>query len=344
MWECNIKPNDIEKIFKTSLVSTAHSICKAWASYNYREVLEDPIEVLDATLVYNSLIRRANMPITDKNWTYKNITKVWHIWYFDQKRYYTHEELMMEYDMRVDMLRYNSLKMAIPPIWKHIIKNCEIEQIVDREPPWSIIGRPFTRHMYWSLLEKRYLMSEHAMLSWEKDLGQSELEYTNQDIANLFVETKEQVRIPKLWLLQYRILTSTITTNVKRNKWNNSVSKLCAFCNEIPETMLHLFFDCKEVKVLWTKLENWIEHFLNIVINLDSKVIMLNNYSGPSKEIVNTLIVITKQYIYSSKCEGNKIEMINLINKFVYWFKVEQIAVSNTKQYKKFCKKWNHMF
>ena len=35
-------------------------------------------------------------------------------------------------------------------------------------------------------------------------------------------------------------------------------SNKCVFCNNVPETLQHLFYDCNKVQELWRNFEKWI--------------------------------------------------------------------------------------
>ena len=68
-----------------------------------------------------------------------------------------------------------------------------------------------------------------------------------------------------IWL-QYRIIHRILGVGVLLNKMAITQTNLCRICNSEPETLLHLFVNCKQVKNLWTSLEKWI--YTNVRIKL----------------------------------------------------------------------------
>ena len=52
----------------------------------------------------------------------------------------------------------------------------------------------------------------------------------------------------KLRYFQYRILSNRLTTNVKRKMYNPDISDICFFCSRHRETVIHIMWECKEVK------------------------------------------------------------------------------------------------
>ena len=80
--------------------------------------------------------------------------------------------------------------------------------------------------------------------------------------------------------------------------------------------------------------------FLNIQINLTPELIILNNYDGKCKHIVNTLIAIMKQFIYASKCFEEKPTFLDFMTKLSYWFYVDKIHAYNCDKVKSLHNKW----
>ena len=73
---------------------------------------------------------------------------------------------------------------------------------------------------------------------------------------------------------------------------------------------------------------------------LDLRVVILNNYKGSQKDLINTIILIAKQYIYSCTCTEKRLEFTVLYKKILDTFYSElQIALErdNVKAHNK---KW----
>ena len=67
---------------------------------------------------------------------------------------------------------------------------------------------------------------------WNMEL---KLGYTEEEYYELFPAFLRVIKPIKLRYLQYRILTHSLTTNVKRHKWNQEISDLCTFCKNSKE-------------------------------------------------------------------------------------------------------------
>ena len=140
------------------------------------------------------------------------------------------------------------------------------------------------------------------------------------------------------------MLNRTLTTNVLRNKWDKYFSSLCTFCNTYSETTVHLLYKCDLVCPLWKKLERIINYFYQIKLDIDLKLVLLNNYQGPGKEIVNLLVIIMKQFIYATKCAQDIPDFIKYMSKVSYWYRIGKQITLDTNKWKKVQKKWKNLF
>ena len=62
----------------------------------------------------------------------------------------------------------------------------------------------------------------------------------------------------KLRSFQIRLNLRSIVTNVQMHVLDTAFDNLHTFCREEPETLIHLFCDCKIVDVFWNNIFDWI--------------------------------------------------------------------------------------
>ena len=60
-------------------------------------------------------------------------------------------------------------------------------------------------------------------------------------------------------------------------------------------------YECKYIQPIWTALKKWFNYFFKIKVHFTPHVIICNDFQGKSKDLINTCILITKQYIYVKK-------------------------------------------
>ena len=109
---------------------------------------------------------------------------------------------------------------------------------------------------------------------------------------------------------QYRINHRILGTNSFLYKIRVIDSNICTFCNEQPETILHLFWSCPKSSQIWEDIRVWIKNELDIDIDFNCIDIIfgmsLETYSS-----INLIICIVKRYLYKqkmNKCIRNIIE------------------------------------
>ena len=306
IWECNISCQDINKLqIGMDNRSTLGSIWKAWAKLTYKETCLETEEILESMIWGNSLIRMRNQPIFDTKIVDSNIDKILDIFDPVTKKFHSFEQIIEIFGKKLNYLQYCGIRAAIPNLWKIVLKQENMQNVIDMETKVGKLDKGIntSRSNYWILLVKAYPPNQGARITWEKDLESPILE---EDWWEIFPNFLKQVKPAKLRCFQYRVLTRSLTVNTLRNKWDKTISAKCTFCKENDETIPHILFYCREVQELWKNIARTILYFLKVQIKLDVKTVILNNYKGPCKELINMLIVTLKQYIYAKKCFEEK--------------------------------------
>ena len=324
IWECNISEKDISKIFEPhSTTSPIYSIWRAWARATYRDTVENLEEVLNMSIWGNSLIRRQGKPIFNKEVIESKIDKIIDIYDPGSQRLMTIEQIVNTFGQILSPLLYQGIKVAIPTTWKVILRNELLHGPYEMETTVNSMGKieRVSKRIYWTLIEKEFLVSPGAKIIWQKDLGLMNLK--DKTWWEIFPKFIHQIKPTKLWWFQYRVLTRTLTTNERRSKWNSKISDKCTFCKRETETILHLLTQCDHVQNSWSNLKRICSHFLGTDANFTYDVIILNNYQGPSKELVNLFIVILKQYIYVQKCFEVLPTFTEYMGKLAMWYQTD---------------------
>ena len=78
-----------------------------------------------------------------------------------------------------------------------------------------------------------------------------------RSVYNSTIETK-------LRSFQIKLDLRSIVTNVALHGFCVSDTNKCSFCKIEPETLLHLFFECRFIQVIWNDVMDWISSKLRI--------------------------------------------------------------------------------
>ena len=277
-----------------------------------------------------------------------NIDRIIQIYHVQVKRFLHYKELVDTFGSVFDELTYYTILAAIPKQWKMLLKSMQLTQEIDLESSLERYGRipSPSKYMYWKLVEKNLTPSSNVALKviWENEL---KITLEDQTWKHLFSEFRKIVKPAKLQYMQYKILTRSLTTNVKRNKWNPLISQKCAFCHHRDVTIEHLLWDCEIITTFREKLYRILKYLNNKDINITKQSFMLNNYEGDHKNIVNLFSIVLKQYIYATKCKEEKLSCQAFMSKLSEWYQIERLSINedfSIKKYVLFKKKWIGLF
>ena len=160
-----------------------------------------------------------------------------------------------------------------------------------------------SRHMYQTLVkvQKETPTCVERYSSIFPDLS-------DHDISNMFLLARLLCRDIEIQSMQFKILHRYIPTNDLLFKMNKVVSNKCTFCNLYPENILHLFFECLEVRTLLNDLKSKLNNFLNCNLQLKCKDVIigyrLTNLNANNVKFVNIVLLHAKFFIWQSRCRN----------------------------------------
>ncbi len=172
---------------------------------------------------------------------------------------------------------------------------------------------------------------------WENTF---DLPMNTKDFSKLFVEIKVITLSTKHRSFLYTLLHQATVTNVRLLEWKMHTTGNCTFCDVHQETLLHLFWECPTAKHLWNSVMQWYNGKTNLNVHLNSKKVLLCKPVSNALHCLNTIVLVTLQYIYASRCLGNIPNFGQLKAKITDIQNIEKyIAVKNDKM-KKHDNKW----
>ena len=160
-----------------------------------------------------------------------------------------------------------------------------------------------------------------------------------QDFPNITLNWKHIYNIPrfatietKIRNFQYKYLMNNIPTNKHLMKLNIVSDSLCDFCSMHPETVNHMFWECRITQIFWNELQTSLNN-CNVRTSLDLYTITFGK-SGNSNNInVQNFIILNAKY-YIHICKYRKtIPNFNCFKHFlIYKINIEKyIALLNDK-------------
>ena len=282
-------------------------------------------EIMTIPVWLNSAIRRADTPFMNWKLISSNINTLTDLWDEETDSPLTYEKMIERHGEVINFMTYSSLFYAIPSSWKSIMRQRDPSVDPLTKVERCKIKSLGSKLICWQLIEKWYPNTQSMLSCWHKDLHLSNYqEEISKDILDNFRKISSAT---KLRWLQYRIINRILTTNCSVAKWDKNQSPLCSFCFSHEETVLYIFWFCERIQSLWTKLTRWINHFVGIKPLFIAPMIIFNDYPGPQRDYINTLILIMKQFIYSSKCLEKELSFVSFVNTVDHWYNIEKLML-----------------
>ena len=296
IFECNLKLKDFPYGNQNWIIL---DIWKAWSQIMYKSAIINPIEIVNQPIWYNSHIKSDNKILNIAKYQEKGIMRIADIYNTREHEFLSVNQFRTKYNI-ANYLEYYKVIKAIPKDWKYILKNGRFEG--DVFSPMDLVFNEIniTKKIYWLYMDRKK-SEDPAYLKWKIQLNLDISIEQWEDIRRdcLFVTTEVKLK----WF-QYRLISGRLTTNIIRSVYNSNVSPMCTFCNHDKETTLHIMYECQHVNKIWAGIIKWLGYILEEQIDIDVRVIILNNYKGKWDKLINNVLVIVKQYIYASKCKN----------------------------------------
>ena len=124
----------------------------------------------------------------------------------------------------------------------------------------SLLGsKDFCKLAYTILIERHASLPQRNQSKWKSDFQAhgAEMIDWSKSYSLPFPCTRES----KLQTFQFKLLHRRISTNRYLFKIGLISSELCSFCESSTETLLHLFWECPQVKIFWNEVKDWLRTF-----------------------------------------------------------------------------------
>ncbi len=139
---------------------------------------------------------------------------------------------------------------------------------------------------------------------------------------------------------QYKLLVRAIPTKVDLIKFGIEEDNKCVFCETEIETLEHRFWYCRHIHELWYNIAHILAPCLDLGSYLGASSVLLG---GSNPELVEHIFMLTKWYIWKSKCKGKMCEQRGLMN-FIRVVHANEVNISSHRVCnfsEKFTEKWD---
>ena len=228
-----------------------------------------------------------------------------------------------KFHLNVPFTSYYGLLQAIPPTWKRWIQDIHDGQKFQNTYDTLVKIKSVSKPCYFKLNENSGLYTQ-IYHRWEEH---PQLQLSIRKIEKAIKRIYCITNIPKLRSFQYRMLLKSTITNVQLKRFGIKDSDYCTFCKQTPEMLLHLFYECEWSSKIWQKIERLCFPNQNPDRHFTFENILLVDIMPNAKFLQNLLVLLTKYFIYRSKCENTKPTYAHLIN-YIYLMKDLELTIA----------------
>ena len=140
-----------------------------------------------------------------------------------------------------------------------------------------------------------------------------------------------------------RIVHRIIATNVVLKEMGIMESYNCSFCNEEKDSIEHMFWRCTQIKEFWKNLQEVIKRKCSIANNLtlnENITLFGTEKNFKTDAVFDLIILIAKQYIFSSKMNKCKPSITAFIKVLKIRHDIEKYIAATQMNLPKFYDSW----
>ena len=335
LWQCNLHYMDAISLFPQD--THWKRVLVEWCRLHFHDHFNGN-EVRKQVLLLNSNIKIGGSPV------YFDQCVVNGLLYFSDllngNVLKTFTEIENQFGKCLNWYSYRQLCSAIPKIWFTLLESTTSKDQVDYLTVEDIVLANKLTQMVYNFIKTvkdkpQVILQKYLFMYCEK----VHMVNDPQDYYKLFENLYKLSKVTKLRNFQYRMLLFKIYPNTTLHRWAIKDSSKCEFCNE--EQMLkHLFWECVRVKPLYQYICELFESEIELTFEkvFDCSVIQ------PTEHVANLIILVTKMYIFRSKCKNEMPRKMLLENEILNRERIDRCTSIREGSAQKHANKWGILF
>ena len=252
---------------------------------------------------------------------------------------YNRDMKLIEYEefqrkfLDLNFLDYASLVSSIPKNWKRQMARLpQKPDLIEPDLQYKIITQDKTCKFAYQV----FINDLQVRKTYEQKWQNSILDIT-EDCWNIFNSLAFKcTQNTKLQAFQYKLIHRILGVRKLLKYCNITQDDTCIWCNEDPETLMHLFISCPVARSFWNDIKDWLEPYLDVSLN--SKEII---FGKPNDDTFNHIVLAVKYYMFQCSYIQVSPNIVGAKNSIKLEMTVEeQIAKRSVKAGNVFQRKW----
>ena len=244
------------------------------------------------------------------------------------------DEMETKYNIICNVLKYNTLKDAIPKNWRQILKTMKIPtEAISSQETLTLQVKKITKNiasvtnkdMYWILVTHKQKKPIITQKSWNG------LELSENQWKEIFT-IPSVIRNTKIKAFQYKMLYNLTPCNVYLKRITRSDTDKCDRCPMLDD-ITHYIFECEQVKIFWNSFTQWWRNWTNETLDICKQTVLIGILGKTHKhKQINACILLAKWHIYKTKLDQTNVCFYKFLCELKYFLVIEKsIALRNNK-------------
>lgn len=302
-------------------------------------------DIVNETLWLNSYIRVDNKPVFYKEWRQHGIETFMDILDAEGK-FLSPQVLEHKFNTTIDIMKFNSLKSAIPKAWKRALQLHEGLIFVKNEQLQVMINQIFKnfKDLRCKDFYNEFISQKYSKPSCENKWQES-FPHINIDWKQVYSLPYIVARETFLQSFQYQVINRYLPCNVLLYKWTKVQSDKCSQCNE-RDTIVHFLYDCTSLFPFWNSFDIWWHNVYKFHIQLTNSDIIFglpNENKDVVIDVLNYCILFAKHFIYTRKVHDSDISFALFHKQLKHRIEIERYIIVSQKNINVFNEKWNRL-
>ncbi|XP_046573121.1 uncharacterized protein LOC124281137 [Haliotis rubra] len=310
-------------------------VLQGWSNFlaKHYEKVECSSEILCQSVWWNDNIKIGGKPVYYLELFERGIIFINDFMYDD--RLYNFDEFQEKYDMTIDFLKYQGLRLSINKfIKKHNPKRLQCPFL-----PYNCLklGKEQGSKYFYQSLFNTSLSKSSGQGKWEKEFDK---EYTESEQEGIYLMSKRCTQSVNLKWFQFKLVHNILFTNTNLHKTGYVDSPMCTLCEAEPETVIHLLSECEHSKRIWSHLSAWLNTVAAGRICFTNEKIILG-FEGKHNNPLNVISIIPKQNIYNCSKKEIKPCFKHVKKEILNYYEATKINYFQNCQFSNFFSFWS---
>jgi hypothetical protein len=335
--DCKVRPKNFPEFY--------WEVLKYW--FEAKEITQKNDSAFDIrreSLWLNKNIKVNNKELRSKLW-HDNGINIIHDIVDDRGIFLNSTEIETKFGIKCDILKYDTLKDAIPPTWRKVLQSMKITQeaisfreMLNLKINNNIINieKLTNKNLYLVFIKKK---QEKPIITQNRWNG---LEINDERWKEIFT-IPAIIRDTKIKAFQYKLLYNLLPCNLYLNRIKRSDTDKCEKCH-ILDDVTHYIVECEQVHLFWKGFNQWWNNWTDENIQLNKLNILTGVLGNKQKNrLLNACILLAKWHIYKNKLNQSEIFFYKFLCDLKYYLKIEKTIFLRIDKFNRYVDTWQKL-